>query len=406
MLVLFPSPPPPSMTWPRRYHRYLAFLFRYPACGFLSIYWYVLAIRRVYRFLFGEFFRPFDFVFRAWVSYVRALFAISGVCIFVFLLAWISQFACPGGSAAHFSRWSVYRQSGDGGREIFSPWEGKFFSLNYESYRQEGEMLCAFLFLRACLFPLPVSVALRNALRETFSGSNFGFQAFVSGHCFFVLFCLGFSLCGLTFLPKAVWKILFLSGAHFGKFFGSEFLHFLPLCPVVVFWCCFANVFALFSGIVLPKVAWRDFFLLRRAFRRTFSGANFGFQAFCVRSLFFFVLFCLGFSWLCGLIFLPKAVWKILFLSGARFGNILGSELLVFLAFVSSWFFLMLFCQCFCFILWHCSPKSCLKRFFPSQARISQKIFGSELWFLAFVSGRCCFGVFCLCFFFIMQNCS
>ena len=37
------------------------------------------------------------------------------------------------------------------------------------------------------------SVALRNALREKFSGTNFGFQALVSGHCFFVLFCLGFS---------------------------------------------------------------------------------------------------------------------------------------------------------------------------------------------------------------------
>ena len=38
------------------------------------------------------------------------------------------------------------------------------------------------------------SVAQRNALREKFSGANFGVQALVSDHCFFVLFCLGFFL--------------------------------------------------------------------------------------------------------------------------------------------------------------------------------------------------------------------
>ena len=88
--------------------------------------------------------------------------------------------------------------------------------------------------------------------------------------------------------------------------------------------------------------------------------------------------------------FSPESSLEIFFLSGARFGKIFGSELLFF-AFVSSWCFLMLFCLYFCCILWHCSPKSCLKRFFPSQARVSRKIFGSELWFLAFVSGRCFF---------------
>ena len=50
---------------------------------------------------------------------------------------------------------------------------------------------CAFFFALVgflCRF----SVALRNALRENFSGANFGLQALVSGHCFFVSLCLGF----------------------------------------------------------------------------------------------------------------------------------------------------------------------------------------------------------------------
>ena len=57
--------------------------------------------------------------------------------------------------------------------------------------------------------------------------------------------------------------------------------------------------------------------------------------------------------------------------------------------------------------MWHCSPKSCLKRLFPSQRRVSQNIFGNELWFLACVSGRCL--VFCRflpMFFFTLRNCS
>ena len=51
-------------------------------------------------------------------------------------------------------------------------------------------MLCV-VFFALVGFLCRFSVALRNALREKFSGANFGLQALVSGHCFFVLFCLG-----------------------------------------------------------------------------------------------------------------------------------------------------------------------------------------------------------------------
>ena len=72
---------------------------------------------------------------------------------------------------------------------------GTFPSLIYELSRQEGEVLCVFFFVFARLSASCAGffVALRNALREKFSGANFGLQALVSGHCFFVLFCLGFS---------------------------------------------------------------------------------------------------------------------------------------------------------------------------------------------------------------------
>ena len=67
------------------------------------------------------------------------------------------------------------------------------------------------------------------------------------------------------------------------------------------------------------------------------------------------------------------AFWKKF--SGANF---------CFLAFVSGWCFLVLFCLCFCFIMFPCSPESCLKKSFSCEVRVLEEIFGSELWFFCF----------------------
>ena len=184
VFVLFLSPPP-SMIWLRRYRRYLAF---FPISGvwIFEFYWYVLAIRRVYRFsVWRKIFGHLTFCSS------RLCFSRSGpcrdirrldFCIFVGLdpPAGLSRGKC----CPFFPDDLCTSNRGMG--------ERNFFSLIYELYRQEGEKLC--LFLRALVgFLCRFSVALRNALCEKFSGANFGFQALVSGHCFFRVVLLRFS---------------------------------------------------------------------------------------------------------------------------------------------------------------------------------------------------------------------
>ena len=65
----------------------------------------------------------------------------------------------------------------------------------------------------------------------------------------FLLYCAG------TFSRKLPEKILFLSGARFAKNFRERTFGFGLLCPVGVFWWCFAYVFALLCWNILPKVA-------------------------------------------------------------------------------------------------------------------------------------------------------
>ena len=61
----------------------------------------------------------------------------------------------------------------------------------------------------------------------------------------------------------------------FRENFRGRTLGIWYLCSVDVFWFCFAYVFALLCGVVLPEVVWNSW------------GANFCFLVFCARSMLF-----------------------------------------------------------------------------------------------------------------------
>ena len=85
--------------------------------------------------------------------------------------------------------------------------------------------------------------------------------------------------------------------------------------------------------------------------------------------------------------------------------NILGSELLVF-GCLCAVVVLVLFCLCFCFTVWFCSPASCLNISFFSASCFAEHFRERTLgiWHLwSFYVFWCCF---CLCFCFIMWCCS
>ena len=96
-------------------------------------------------------------------------------------------------------------------------------------------------------------------LVEKFSGANFCFLAFGSGRCFLVLFCLCFCFIMWHCSPESrLINSLIVRCAFWKKFSGANFCNkfcFLTFVPGWCFWCCFAYVFALLCGIVLPKVA-------------------------------------------------------------------------------------------------------------------------------------------------------
>ena len=104
----------------------------------------------------------------------------------------------------------------------------------------------------------------------------------------------------------------------------------------------------------------------------------------------FLVLFCLCFSFYCVALFSRKLPEKILFLSGARFGRNFRERIFGFFAFVSGCCFLVLFFQCFSFILLPCSPRKLPENIlFLSGAHFGRNFRQRTFWFLAFVSGWC-----------------
>ena len=105
-----------------------------------------------------------------------------------------------------------------------------------------------------------------------------------------MFFCLGvwlvlfgivlpmFQLCHVAlFSQKLPVQILFLSGARFGRNFRERTFDFLSWCPIGVFWYCFANVFVLLCGVVLPKAPEKIIFLSGSRFGRNFRERTFGF---------------------------------------------------------------------------------------------------------------------------------
>ena len=146
-------------------------------------------------------------------------------------------------------------------------------------------MLCVFssLFLCACWFPLPAFCGTRFAksFRERIVGFRHLRRVIVFGCCFIYVFKNSW-LCGLTVLPKAVWKKQPLVRCAFWKNFRERTFAFGPCVRLFLALC----VFAFLYRIALPKVAWKHFLLVRHAFRRQLSGVNFGFLAFVSSRLF------------------------------------------------------------------------------------------------------------------------
>ena len=93
-------------------------------------------------------------------------------------------------------------------------------------------------------------------------------------------------------------------------------------------------------------------------------------------------------------------------LSNCAFWRKFSGANFCFFAFGSGRCFLVLFCLCFCFIMWHCSPESRLKNSLLVRRAFWEKFSGANFCFLAFVSGWCFLVLFCLCFCFIMWHCS
>ena len=145
---------------------------------------------------------------------------------------------------------------------------------------------------------------------------------------------------------------------------GGSAVRFSDFC----FWSGFAASFAKFAeGRVSPKIF---------ASELLFSGV-------CVQSLCFLVLFCLCFC-LIVLEHSPESFLKNSLLVRCAFCKKFSGANFWFWPFVSGRCFLVVFRLCFCFIVLEHSPESCLKKFSSCQVRVLQKIFGSELLVLAF----------------------
>ena len=245
------------------------------------------------------------------------------------------------------------------------------------------------------------SLLVRCAFWKKFSGASFWCLAFVSGWLFFGVVLPMFLLyCLALFSRKFPEKFSSCQVRILEEIFGSELLVF-SLCVRLVFF-----------GVVLPMffcfIVWccspgsflENSLLVRCVFWKKFSGANFWFLAF-VSGWCFLVLFCLCFCfivWRCP----PESFLKNSLLVRCAFWKKFSGASFWCLAFVSGWCFLVLFCLCFCFIVWRCSPESFLKNSLLVRYAFWKKFSGASFWFLAFVSGWCFLVLFCLCFFVLL----
>ena len=147
------------------------------------------------------------------------------------------------------------------------------------------------------------------------------------------------------------------------------------LCFLVLFCLCFCFIVWRCS----PESFLKNSLLVRCEFWKKFSGANFWFLAFVSRWC-FFVLFCLCFRfimWLCS----PESFPKIYFLVRCAFWKKFSGANFWFFSLCVPLVFLVLFCLCFCFIAWRCSPESFLKHSLLVRCAFWKKHSGANFWF-------------------------
>ena len=147
-----------------------------------------------------------------------------------------------------------------------------------------GVVLPMFLLYYGALFsrklPEKLSSCQARVLEKNFCARTFGFLPLCPVGVFFVLFCQCFCFIVWRCSPRSCLKNYLLVRCAFWKKFSGANFGFLPWCPVGVFWCCFDYASALSCCLVLPKVARKKSLLVRCAFWKKFSGANFIFFAF------------------------------------------------------------------------------------------------------------------------------
>ena len=270
-----------------------------------------------------------------------------------------------------------------------------------------GDVLPLFLLHCMALFPRELSekilLFLGPRFEKIFGCELLFFWVFVPCRYFLVTFCLCFCFISWRSFPRELSdKNCLIPRSAFREIFGSELLVFWCLCSVEVFWYCFAYVFASLGWRCSPESCLKNSPILRSSFffSKNFRERTLGFGV-CEGSL-VLVLFCLCFCfivWFCS----PESC--LIFFFASCFAKIFGGELwefgtcarsmyfgavlLMFLlyyvvlfsrklsgtvrerTFVSWYFvlgrcFLVLFCQCICFIVWFCSPVICLKKDFLS----------------------------------------
>ena len=168
--------------------------------------------------------------------------------------------------------------------------------------------------------------------------------------------------------------------------------------PVAVFWCCFAYVFLLYYVALFSRKPLEKFSSCQARVLGEIFGSELLFFSLCVRLVFFGVVLPMFLLYYVAL-FSRKPLEKFSSCQVRFLGEIFGSEFL-FLAFVSGWCFLVLFCLCFCFIMWHCSPESRIKNSLLVRCAFWKKFSGANFCFLPL----CPVGVFWWSFAYVFSS--
>ena len=167
-------------------------------------------------------------------------------------------------------------------------------------------------------------------------------------------------------------KILLFLGLHFEKIFGSKLLVFGCLCSVQVF-VLSCLCFCFIGWRCSPECCLKIILFLGPRFFEKFSGANFWVWEF-VRGRCFWCCFCS-----------PACCLNISFFLVSCFAGNFRERTLGIWHSCSFDVFWCCFCLCFCFIMWCCSPESCLKISPSLRSVFSGKFSGANFGYLALV---------------------